>query len=158
MKWCDFVGCLVPPLEWDELFKVRGVDYRGEEALPKEVGNVPLRDVCTLGSKHYVDFFQLYLKPESEWGPIPKPRVMVRDEDWPSVCKGLVESGVCVFIDEDDVFCAPQGPLLNGMFGVTKEEFTDSGTEIYRLIMNLIPLNRLCRPMVGDVDTLPSRT
>ena len=46
-------------------------------------------------------------------------------------------------------------PLLNGLFGVTKEEFTDQGVEIFRLIMNLIPLNALCMPLAGDVDTLP---
>ena len=40
--------------------------------------------------------------------------------------------------------------------GVTKEETTSEGVEIFRPIMNLIPLNSLCRPMSGDVDTLPA--
>lgn len=33
---------------------------------------------------------------------------------------------------------------------------SDDGHEIFRLIMNLIPLNHICRPFTGDVDTLPS--
>ena len=161
---------VVPPLEWADLFQVRSIDYKGEEvrvarwfswgnigpALPAEVGKVPLEDVCTLGCKHYVQHFDQYLKPESEWGPIPRPRVMVSDEDWGMVCKGLVETGICVYLEEDEVFHAGEMPLLNGLFGVTKEEYTESGVEIFRLIMNLIPLNGLCRPMTGDVDTLPS--
>lgn len=36
-------------------------------------------------------------------------------------------------------------PLLNGMFSVGKGEFKD-GLETQRLIMNLIPVNALCRP------------
>ena len=47
-------------------------------------------------------------------------------------------------------------PLLNGLFGVSKNETSPEGHEIFRLIMNLIPLNNLCRPFSGDVDTLPS--
>ena len=164
------MDAVISDVNWSDLFLVKSVDYKGDEvkvarwfqwcnvgpALPKEVGKVPLVEVCTLGSKHYVEQFDLYLKPRSEWGNIPRPRVMVADDDWGLVCKGLVDSGVCTLIREDEVFDTGDGPLLNGMFGVTKDEFTPSGTEIFRLIMNLIPLNRLCRPMSGDVDTLPS--
>eukprot|EP00434_Breviolum_minutum_P008538 symbB.v1.2.007531.t1/scaffold462.1/size201456/21 len=53
------------------------------------------------------------------------------------------------------VFEGPDGPLVNGMFGVTKDE-TVEGIKVYRLIMNLIPLNSICQSIRGDVDTLPS--
>ena len=81
---------------------------------------------------------------------------MVEDAHWGEVCVGLVSSGVCCFIEEHEIFATDQGPLLNGLFGVPKEEWTDGGVEIYRLIMNLVPLNSLCRPLSGDVDTLPA--
>jgi hypothetical protein len=157
-------------LDWDAFFSVRSIDYRGDEvkvarkfswanvapALPKEVGKVPLADLCTLGSRHYVLNFDQYLKPRSEW-KLPKvPKVMVEEGHWEEVCVGLVASGVCTFIEEHEVFHTDEGPLLNGLFGVTKDEWTEEGVEIYRLIMNLVPLNSLCRPMSGDVDTLPS--
>ena len=45
--------------------------------------------------------------------------------------------------------------LLNGLFGVSKQEYHE-GFEIRRLIMNLIPLNAVCKGMDGDVSTLPS--
>ena len=168
-RFCS-LPALVPTTDWSQLFSVRGVDYRGDEvrvakyvkweniqpALPKEIGVVKLEDVCTLGCKHYVQCFDQYIKPMEEWGPITRPRVMVGDEDWAEVCRGLVASGICTFIEESDVFMTAEGPLLNGMFGVTKDDFTDSGVEIFRLIMHLIPLNGLCHPMSGDVDTLPS--
>lgn len=161
---------VVPPLDWGQLMQIRTIDYKGDEvrvarsfrwqnispALPKEVGVVPLAEVCTLGSRHYVEHFEEYLKPRDEWGAVPTAKVMVPDEDWGMVCTGLVQSGVCVYLTEDEIFDTGAGPLLNGLFGVSKEEWTDDGTEIYRLIMNLVPLNGICSPMQGDVDTLPS--
>jgi hypothetical protein len=99
-----------------------------------------------------VEHFDFYLKPRCEWKLPKPPRVMVEESDWVDVCKGLVASRVCTFIEEAEVFHTDQGPLLNGLFGVSKEEWTEDGTEIFRLIMNLVPLNSLCRPMSGDVD------
>ena len=161
---------VIEPLEWDEFLKVKSIDYKGDEvkvahwfswsnispALPVEVGRVPLEEVCTLGSRHYVEHFDHYLKPTDQWTLVKGPRVMVEDHLWGEVCQGLVSSGVCTWIEESEIFHTSQGPLLNGMFGVSKEDWTSEGVEIFRLIMNLIPLNHLCMPMSGDVDTLPS--
>ena len=167
-----FIGIhqVVGKVDWENFFHVKSIDYKGDEvkvaqwfqwqniapALPQDVGGVPLDEVCTHGCKEYVLNFERYLKPESEWGAPTRPRVMVADVDWPEVCKGLVASGVCVYIPEEDVFHTGSGPLLNGMFGVTKDETSEQGFEIHRLIMNLIPLNGLCKPLAGDVDTLPA--
>ena len=62
---------------------------------------------------------------------------------------------LCVFLPVEDIFDTGRGPLLNGLFGVSKDEWVD-GIEVFRLIMNLVPLNSLCRPLSGDVDTLPA--
>lgn len=155
--------------DWDVFFSHRSVDYHGDEvkvarwfkwcnvapALPAEVGKVPLNELCTRGARHYVDHFELYLKPRHMWPSVKSPRVMVADEDWGEVCTGLVKAGVCAFMAKDDLFQGPNGPLLNGMFGVTKDEWSN-GVEVYRLIMNLIPLNSLCQSISGDVQSLPS--
>eukprot|EP00438_Fugacium_kawagutii_P034498 Skav206642 [mRNA] locus=scaffold5599:32144:35829:- [translate_table: standard] len=168
-SFCE-VPAVVPPLDWEEFLKTKTVDYKGDEvkvaqwfswkniypALPADVGTVPLREVCTLGCQFYVDHFDEFIKPRSEWGHIPRARVMVEDSEWEAVCRGLVKTSVCKFILEEEVFQTDSGPLLNGMFGVTKDEFTSEGDEVFRLIMNLIPLNKLCRAITGDVDTLPS--
>eukprot|EP00438_Fugacium_kawagutii_P016687 Skav223981 [mRNA] locus=scaffold1107:398003:399442:- [translate_table: standard] len=168
-RFCEMEATM-SEVEWKDFFRVRSIDYKGDEvrtarwfkwvnvssAFPTQVGAVPLAEVCTRGSRFYVENFDLFLKPASEWGPIPRPRVMVHDDDWGEVCKGLVQSGVCTVLREDQVFKAGDELLLNGMFGVPKDEVDEHGNEVFRLIMNLIPLNSLCRPMSGDIDTLPS--
>ena len=168
-RFCKMTAS-IEQLDWTEFLKVKTVDYKGDEVrvarsfswkniapvLPKEVGRVSLSEICTHGCKHYVDNFELYLKPVSEQRLGRAPRVMVEEGEWSTVCKGLVDSGVCGIIDEQDVYQVDGVPLLNGLFGVTKEDFTVDGTEIFRLIMNLIPLNQLCMSLGGDVATLPA--
>ena len=68
---------------------------------------------------------------------------MVEDGAWGELCAGLVSAGVCCFLEEHEVFQTGSGPLLNGLFGVSKEETTAQGVEICRLIMNLVPLNNM---------------
>ena len=110
--------------------------------------------MCTLGAHHNVVNFDLYLKDRDAWTLGRAPRVMVADEHWPEVCAGLLRSGVCTLLPAEDLFDTGKGPLLNGLFGVTKEEWAGD-VEVYRLIMNLIPLNNLVHPLRGDVNTLP---
>ena len=169
IRFCKLHAPL-PLCNWKDYMSVKTVDYRGDEvrvarwfswgnvaaALPREIGRVPLADVCSMGCREYVLHFDEYLKPRDQWVLGRPPRVMVEDHLWGEVCRGLVDAGVCVYLDESEVFTVNDKLLLNGMFGVSKEEWTDSGTEIYRLIMNLIPLNQLCLPLAGDVNTLPA--
>ena len=154
---------------WDEFFNTRGIDYKGDEvktarsfgwenirpALPPEIGRVPLESVCKLGAQHYVEHFDSYIKSRDSWNLARAPKVMVPDDKWADVCSGLLGAGVCTFLPVEDIYDTGQGPLLNGLFGVTKEEW-DGTTEVFRLIMNMIPLNRLAQPLKGDVETLPS--
>ncbi len=155
--------------DWGSFFRTRSVDYQGDEvkialqfkwenispALPKEVGVVPLEEVCQHGARYYVENFDLFLKDKSEWSLVKPPKVMVNDDDWPAVCSGLCQAGVCTLLTREEIFDTGDGPLLNGLFGVTKDE-TNNGYEVYRLIMNLIPLNGLCQSLSGDVSTLPA--
>jgi hypothetical protein len=46
-------------------------------------------------------------------------------------------------------------PLFSGLFAVSKEEMSGDW-EVCRLIMNMVPVKRLCRSMGGDISTLPS--
>ena len=125
-------------------------------ALPKEIGKVPLVDVCTQGAKHYVENIDQFIKPREKWNLAERaPRVMVPPPHaWAEVCQGLVSSGLCTLLGVDEVFDTGSGPLLNGLFGVTKDEWVDD-VEVYRLIMNLTPFNAIAEEVRGDVDTLP---
>ena len=154
--------------DWGDFFRTRTIDYKGDEvrtamscrwenirpALPKEIGLARLVDICEQGCKHYVENFPSFLKPPSEWGPLRKSRGMVRDADWFSVAQGLMDAGVFGVVPESEVFRVNSKLLLNGLFGVEKHEEAQ-GIPIYRLIMNLVPLNELCQGMAGDIQTLP---
>ena len=156
-------------LSWREFLKVRTIDYKGEEvrtaqqtswenispALPDEVGTVELEDVVGAGCLHYVRNFEEYLLPREDQTYTKPPKVMVGVDQWEPFCKGLLSKSICGLIPESKVFHVQGKPLLNGLFGVLKEE-THRGQEVHRLIMNLIPLDKLCRSITGDVSTLPS--
>ena len=160
-----------PSLDVEEFMKSRKIDYRGEEvkvarkmcwaalepALPSEVGQLDLRDFCEGGVLHYIDHFLENLLPSDELVVGSTPRVMVDADEWPLVAKGLIDKGICSVIQESDVFKVNDKPVLNGMFAVSKQEWKGD-IEICRLIMNLKPLNRNSRPLVGDTGTLPSAT
>lgn len=158
-------------LPWEEFFRVKGVDYRGEEiltakftswsniepALPNEVGTVDLCKITELGVQHFVTEFETYLLPEDDMTLVRPPKVMVLPECWEALAGGLIRKGICGAIHETEVFSVKGSLVLNGLFGVSKNEWTPgpAGVEVHRLIMNLIPINQLCRSIEGDVATLP---
>ena len=156
-------------VSWDSFFKARSVDYMGDEvatakttswnnlksAIPKEVGGVDLTAMVEEGTLHYVNNFEDYLVDEADQHYTKPPRVMIADCAWEEVCRGLVSSGICSMMPEDQLYHVSGKPLLNGLFGVSKGEVAD-GYEVHRLIMNLIPVNNLCRGFQGDVSTLPA--
>ena len=154
--------------DWSSFFRTRTIDYKGDEvktaqqftwknirpAIPREIGVVELKDICEQGCKHYIEHFPDFLKPSHEWEPVRNAKVMVADRDWSEVATGLLESGIFGVIPESEVFRVRGKPLLNGLFGVEKHEEAE-GIPIYRLIMNLVPLNALCQGLHGDIGTLP---
>ena len=164
-SWVDTVD----PMSWAQFFRCRGIDYRGEEiltaqqicwgnvkgALPDEVGGVPLQEVVEMGSRHYTLNFEQYLLPEDDQVYTKPAKVMVPPDQWEELCCNLMKKGVFGRVHEDDVHKVNGQPILNGLFGVSKGEF-DGPWEVMRLIMNLVPINRVCRSMDGDVSTLPS--
>eukprot|EP00435_Cladocopium_sp_Y103_P040826 s373_g11.t1 len=154
---------------WSEFFRVRGVDYKGEEiltaqsmrwenvrsALPAEVGGVPLEDVVEKGCLHYVLNFEEYLLEVDDQVSVKPPRVMVPPDEWEVFCRNLLQRGVFSMVHEDDLYKVHGNLLLNGLFGVSKQEY-DGQWESLRIIMNMVPVNSVCRAIEGDVATLPS--
>lgn len=156
-------------LRWEQFMAVRGVDYRGEEvklarrftwsniepALPQGIGCIPLEEVCEGGTLDFVVNLESYLLPLEDMVYTKPPRIFVDPEAWEQVCSGLLERGVCRLLPQSEIFHLDSKPLHNGLFGVSKDEFQD-GIEIFRLIMNLVPANKLVRNLGGDISTLPS--
>ena len=153
---------------FDDFFKRKSVDYLGDEvkvamtvnwravcdSSTQEVGCLELERFCRLGTLEYVTQFEDYLLPPEDWKYVKPPRVMVEKDGWPELCQGLVARNVCDIMPIEELCHVEGKPLLNGMFSVGKREFKN-GLETQRLIMNLIPVNTLCRPLAGDIGTLP---
>ena len=124
----------VPP-SWEEFFRVRGIDYKGEEiltaqsmqwenvapALPTEVGSVRLEDVCELGCKHYVLNFEEYLIDPADQVYGRPPKVMVDPNNWSTFCAELLARGIFSRIHESEVYKVGGRPLVNGLFGGSKK-------------------------------------
>ena len=160
---------VVPTEGFGTYFDVKGVDYRGEEirlarsftweciapSLPQEVGTLQLEDFCSGGCLDYIRSFENYLVPPELQVLGRTPRIMVEEHAWDRVCQGLIESGICGVLPVEDLYTVSGRPLLNGLFAVGKNEFVNC-REVCRLIMNLVPLNRLCRPIQGDTGTMPT--
>ena len=73
------------------------------------------------------------------------------------VFKLLQQRGVISWMPSDETFGDESGRCLNGMFGVVKPgKTTPSGKPVLRVIMNLIPANRLFQVIHGDIQLLPS--
>lgn len=116
---------------------------------------MPREEVRELGCRHYVEHFRSYVLPEELQKSRKAPRVMIGDEAWPGVCRGLLERGVCILLSEAELLHVGGQPLLNGLFGVKKGE-EEEGVPVHRLIMELRPCNLVCRGIEGGVATLPS--
>eukprot|EP00438_Fugacium_kawagutii_P006880 Skav204949 [mRNA] locus=scaffold3104:7120:25458:+ [translate_table: standard] len=156
--------------EWDDYMAVRTVDYQGEEvkiarsfgwrniepSLPSGIGSIPLEEVCELGTREFVVAFEDYLLPEESRVYTKPPRIMVEEGDWLNISRGLLDKGVCSLLPAREVARVEHKKLFNGLFAVSKDEFTDSGDEVMRLIMNLVPTNKLVRSLGGDLCTPPS--
>ena len=161
----------VPILDFHEFFSSRSIDYAGDEiklaknicwasvspALPDEVAQLDIREFCEGGVRYFLDHFEDFLIPEDELVVGKPPKVMVDDKHWLELAQGLVEKGICEIFRESELFHVRDTVLVNGLFGVSKGEFVNE-VEVCRLIMNLKPVNRNCRPLTGDTATLPTAT
>ena len=86
-------------------------------------------------------------------------KVHIKKGDELSVFKLLESRGVTTWLEANKVFTDDGGDCLNGLFGVVKPgKFTSSGAPILRVIMNLVPTNRLFEVIAGDVQLLPHGT
>ena len=80
----------------------------------------------------------------------------ILESDRLSLAKTLVESGVCFWTEESEVFQYRQQKVLNGLFGVAKSTQLPNGKPLLRCIMNLVPSNSTMRQLDGCVRELPS--
>ena len=111
-------------------------------------------DLSSGGIKDFLSNPVKYLKPEGNRSWMKAPRVMVASEHWDEVAQGLVNRRICDVIPLSQVLHVDSKPILGGLFGVPKGE-EHEGTPVFRLIMDLRPINQIFEAVSGDLHTLP---
>ncbi|CAE7745770.1 unnamed protein product, partial [Symbiodinium sp. CCMP2456] len=161
----------VKKFDWSKFLQTRSVSYSNEEvrtskwttwawanvepALPLgSIGSIAAVDLAEGGVLDLLTHPHKYLVPGWNDEAVRASRVMVRDEEWDELARGLVKYNLCAILPESALLAPGGQPLLNGLFGFEKGE-QQSGVEVHRLTMNLIPLNSISVPVSGDVATLP---
>eukprot|EP00438_Fugacium_kawagutii_P003316 Skav229330 [mRNA] locus=scaffold2917:69352:73753:- [translate_table: standard] len=162
------------PADAEKELSSRFLSYTGEEvpkmqvitlkqvssALPpaSHSGSIDALELLCEGSRKFL------LSPEeSLLDNVPptttlKSRVHIQRGDELELAQLLVERRICVWVHEDDVLVVNQTKVLNGLFAVGKGSFLDSGEEVQRLIMNLVPTNAVLRQTQGATAGLPGIT
>eukprot|EP00438_Fugacium_kawagutii_P036840 Skav204450 [mRNA] locus=scaffold1298:250701:254168:+ [translate_table: standard] len=129
-----------------------------EAALPpaSHGGSIDALKFVSPGTQRFLTF-----PDESLLDTIPldtklQSRVHITKGEELAVCKLLVERQICSWIPRDDVLEVRNTKILNGLFAVGKGTFQESGKEVQRLIMNLVPTNGIFRQLQGSTRDLPS--
>ena len=91
-------------------------------------------------------------------GELPFATVHASHEEWEQIAVQLVQRGVAVVLEEEEIQTFKGRPILNGAFGVTKpNKFVDVGGSqrpVLRLIMDFRAANTVHRMLPGSVDSL----
>ena len=176
VRFCMEPLKIYPLPDFSELVKSKSIDYSGEEvahALPLRLEELmpglPLDGVAGSLSavqaaagdiKQWVEDPTITLKLKGSWpSKTPRARINATREEWYRVCEELYKRGIIEPIPLEDVFCGPEGPVLNGAFAVEKKGIPGEGqVRVTRLIMNFAPTNSFQKLMVGDLNTLAGST
>ena len=86
----------------------------------------------------------------------PRPgRVHAKPGEAVLIGRGLLSRGLVRPLRKRDLLHVRGEPLLNGMFGVTKDSALPDGRPVLRLIMNLTASNSVMADFPGDIGALP---
>ena len=123
-------------------------------------GSIPVTRFLRGRIKHLMENPLESLLPlrERNTGPM-QAKVHIEKGAEMEVFELLEERGVITWLPESEVFRDETGECLNGLFGVVKQgKSTLAGRPVLRVIMNLVPANRLFEVIHGDVQLLPNGT
>ena len=102
-------------------------------------------------------FPERFIKPEAEWDDFKPARVHANDDEWGRIGSTLLEPGVFVESDPDEIPRIRGAPVLCGAFGVEKSGTPVApATRVLRLIINAIPTNGGQWPIHGDIQKMPT--
>ena len=163
---------LEPEKLWEDLISKR-IGYEGEEVMEpvplsfKQIlksvppighgGSVPVAPLLEGTTRWLIEHPEECLLPPSARQEGPNcAAVHIIPGDELAVWRLLEQRGIIEWLPKEAVHRDERGPFLSGLFGVAKAgRFDEEGNQILRVIMNLKPVNRIMRTLVGDVGELP---
>ncbi|CAK0842773.1 unnamed protein product, partial [Prorocentrum cordatum] len=168
---CQYEGS-VANLDWTQELKSSAVSYTGMEVYPAEqldrerlllalpskeaCGSVLATEVSEGWIRSVLEHPEWVMKSPAELGEMPKtPRVWAEDDEWGLIAAELVNRGILVPIEADEIVKVKGRRVLGGLFGVRKSGRV-KGSGPQRLVMNIIPSNWLQETVQGDMGLLPT--
>ncbi|CAK0812662.1 unnamed protein product, partial [Prorocentrum cordatum] len=168
---CQYEGS-VANLDWTQELKSSAVSYTGMEVYPAEqldrerlllalpakeaCGSVLATEVSEGWIRSVLEHPEWVMKSPAELGEMPKtPRVWAEDDEWELIAAELVNRGILVPIEADEIVKVKGRRVLGGLFGVRKSGHV-KGSGPQRLVMNIIPSNWLQETVQGDMGLLPT--
>ena len=150
----------------------RFVTYTGEEvpkmqtirfdaavaALPPQShgGSIDVLKLVSDGTRSFLENPEKSLLSQPKMDVKLQAKVHIKPEEALPFCQELVSRNICTWVSHDAVLRVNGECVLNGMFAVGKNTYLDSGFEVQRTIMNLIPSNSCFRQAEGATHELPS--
>eukprot|EP00435_Cladocopium_sp_Y103_P066273 s1586_g28.t1 len=160
------------PEQAEKELSSRFLSYTGEEipkmqilgleaakaALPpaSHGGSIDALSLVSEGTRWFLEHPEESLLPSAPEGVKLQAKVHITPGEALEFCSLLVERRICTWVRDDTVLTVNNQQILNGMFAVGKNTFLDSGAEVQRTIMNLVPTNSVFRQAQGATGDLPS--
>eukprot|EP00435_Cladocopium_sp_Y103_P031282 s1676_g7.t2 len=143
----------------EEVPKMQPLSFEAASAaLPPEShgGSIDALGLVSSGTKRFLEHPEESLLTEPTPGCKLQAKVHIAPKDSLRWFQLLVQRRICRWVLDDEVMVVQGQKILNGMFAVGKGSHLDSGEEIQRTIMNLIPTNACFRQIEGATAGLPS--
>ena len=152
-RYLSYTGEEIPKMQVVSLKQIK-------PALPpiEHGGSIEAVRLVSRGTKEFLLNPRKSLKPCLKEGVKPCAKVHIQSGEELEVFKLLVERKICVWVRDEDVVRVEGKQILNGMFAVGKSAFLETGEEIQRLIMNLVPCNAVLEQIQGATSELPGIT
>ena len=173
----DHVPGVMPEFNWEAVLHAHKRTYAGELLVkglpltwqqveptlpaPELCGSISAEALAAPPIREWIRNPAWAIKPRSEWPRrFRRTKVRVRPGEYPDLIRGLYRHNIISFLpDAELVYDSTGAPLVNGIFGMPKEDATsldfDPLTCVLRLILNLTPSNEVQRVISGEVKSLP---
>lgn len=152
-RFLSYTGEEIPKMQIITLKQV-------EPALPppSHSGSIDALELLSEGSKWFLRNPEESLLESPPLDAPLKAKVHIAKGDEFKLAQLLVKRNICVWVPECDILRVHNRMVLNGLFAVGKGTYLDSGEELQRLIMNLVPSNSVFRHAQGATADLPGIT